>query len=1035
MKRLTYSAALFLVIPTILCGAEFKFGTQTITVPDGFQIELIAGPPLVDRPIEADFDEHGRLYVTDSSGSNDKSDKQLQDRPHRIVRLEDTDGDGRFDKSVVFADQMMFPEGAMWCDGSLYVAAPPSIWKLTDSDGDGKADRREEWFQGKTLTGCANDLHGPYLGPDGWIYWCKGAFAKQTHERPGKPPFVTRAAHIFRCRPNGRDLEPVMTGGMDNPVGLVFTPAGERIFSTTFFQQPAAGKRDGLVHAIYGGVYGKPNDATDDHKKTGELMPVLTHLGPAAPCGLARCSSDVFSGDDGVNLFACQFNLHKVSRHILEPSGATFRTRDSDFLVSDSNDFHPTDVLEDADGSLIVIDTGGWYKLCCPTSQLHKPDVLGAIYRVKRKGAAKIEDPRGLKVVWSSMAADGLARLLGDARPAVAQRAIHVLAKAGEKSAPALRDVFEQRQASRAQRQNAVWALSQIDSADARIAVRRALEDSDEGVCITAIHSASIWRDGPVGPQLTKLLAGDCSPHVKRAAAEALGRIGGRAAVSALLSEAGKRPDRVLEHSLIYAVIEIADARTTTVGLRNTNAAINRAALIALDQMDGGNLEAEQVIFRLDAVEPEVRQTAEWILVRHPEWARPLVPYFEQGLRSGAFTHDAPPQEQLHRLLKAFAAQPPIQKVLAGAVANSKLPTQSRSTALRAMAQSGLKELPAIWREKLEQLLVQDDSQFISEVTAVARAIPISKHGAGKLAAGLLDLARDETRSPQLRLDAISALPAGSKIDDQVFQFLAFRVDPEKPVQIRSAAVAALGKARLTDEQLLAVADLLKKSGSLEIPKLLPLFAKATNEAIGLKLISNIKDSNSAAALQPDMLRSCFTNFPASVQTQVDQLVASMHSSTTEQRSRLEQIHSALPAGDIRRGQAIFNSTRTACSSCHAIGYLGGHLGPDLTRIGQVRTDGDLLESIVYPSISFVRSYEPMVVATKSGDQFNGILRRDAADEVVLATGPDAEIHVARIDVAEMRPGTISVMPEGLDQQLSRQELADLLAFLRATKW
>ncbi len=60
---------------------------------------------------------------------------------------------------------MMFPEGTMWHDGSLYVAAPPSIWKLTDTDGDGVADERAEWFQGKTLTGCANDLHGPYARP------------------------------------------------------------------------------------------------------------------------------------------------------------------------------------------------------------------------------------------------------------------------------------------------------------------------------------------------------------------------------------------------------------------------------------------------------------------------------------------------------------------------------------------------------------------------------------------------------------------------------------------------------------------------------------------------------------------------------------------------------------------------------------------------------------------------------------------------------------------------------------------------------
>src|SRR5262245_12003475 len=70
-----------------------------LTVPAGFTIEVVAGPPLVNRPIVADFDEEGRLYVADSSGSNDKTDKQVVDRPHRIVRLEDTDGDGRFDKS------------------------------------------------------------------------------------------------------------------------------------------------------------------------------------------------------------------------------------------------------------------------------------------------------------------------------------------------------------------------------------------------------------------------------------------------------------------------------------------------------------------------------------------------------------------------------------------------------------------------------------------------------------------------------------------------------------------------------------------------------------------------------------------------------------------------------------------------------------------------------------------------------------------------------------------------------------------------
>ncbi len=452
-------------------------------MPAGFVIEPMAGPPLVDRPITAAFDEQGRLYVSDSSGSNENVQKQLAERPHRILRLEDRDGDGRYETRTIFADRMMFPEGTMWHDGSLYVSAPPSIWKLTDTDGDGVADQRIEWFQGKTLTGCANDLHGPYLGPDGWIYWCKGAFAQQTYERPGKAPFVTRAAHIFRCRPDGKFIEPVMTGGMDNPVDVAFTPGGERILTCTFFQHPGGGKRDGLIHAIYGGIYGKVHGPIFEpaHKWTGpEVMPVLLHMGPAAPCGLTRYESSAFGPGYRDNLFACYFNLHKVSRHVLTPEGATFTATEEEFVTSPDLDFHPTDVLEDADGSLVVVDTGGWYKLCCPSSQLQKPDVLGGIYRVRRQDSTRPDDPRGLKLAWETMTPLQLASLLGDPRPAVRQRAIQDLSRRGEDAVAALGQAVQAPASSPEARRNAVWTATRIDHPTAAALVRDALADRDE---------------------------------------------------------------------------------------------------------------------------------------------------------------------------------------------------------------------------------------------------------------------------------------------------------------------------------------------------------------------------------------------------------------------------------------------------------------------------------------------------------------------------------------------------------------------------
>ena len=98
-------------------------------------------------------------------------------------------------------------------------------------------------------------------------------------------------------------------------------------------------------------------------------------------------------------------------------------------------------MIEDADGSLLVIDTGAWYKLCCPTSQLAKPDVLGGIYRVRRVAAPEPRDPRGLELTWTAAAPDDLAARLGDERPAVQTRAVSALGRMGVNALDALERV------------------------------------------------------------------------------------------------------------------------------------------------------------------------------------------------------------------------------------------------------------------------------------------------------------------------------------------------------------------------------------------------------------------------------------------------------------------------------------------------------------------------------------------------------------------------------------------------------------------
>jgi putative membrane-bound dehydrogenase-like protein len=516
---------------------------HTFNLPDGYALKQVAAPPLVKRPIHMYFDFDGSLYVTDSSGNTDKAPKQLKNPSHRVLRLVDRDGDGTFDDSTVFAERLPFPEGILVHEGSVYVGAPPHIWKFTDTDGDHIADERTVWFDGGSIEGCGNDLHGPYLGPDGFFYWCKGAFAPQSHVLGNGKTFKSSAAHIYRARPDGTQLEVVITGGMNNPVGLAFSEAGERFLSGTFLDLSKPGRRDGILHAVYGGTYGKRNDRVlSPHPSSGALLPVLSHMGPSASSGIVMPQGKALGmrGD----LLCADFNLRRISRHQLSREGSTYSAQMSVLLESDQSDFHPTDVIEDADGSLLVADTGSWYMICCPTSKVAKPDVLGAIYRIERKNASSSKDPRGLKLDWTKPQVDWLS----DERSAVVKRAIQALAE------PSNIDVLKGAKA----RIPALWSLNRIPEKPARAAVRDFLKDENSNVRMAAIHSAALWFDaGAVKPLLGLIDSGDA--RERRLAAMALGRIGDRRAVKPLLEAGLAKADPFLKHAIIYALYEIGD--------------------------------------------------------------------------------------------------------------------------------------------------------------------------------------------------------------------------------------------------------------------------------------------------------------------------------------------------------------------------------------------------------------------------------------------------------------------------------------------
>jgi putative membrane-bound dehydrogenase-like protein len=1005
---------------------------HNFTLPEGFTIERAAGQPLVNWPIVADFDEQGRLYVAEAGGAITKEEVQQQKKAHRVVRLVDSDGDGRFDKSTIFLDGIAFPEGAMWRAGSLYVAAPPQIWKLTDTDDDGVADKREIWFDGQTLTGCANDLHGPYQGVDGWIYWCKGAFAKQTYTLPGGKTFTTRAAHIFRARPDGSGIEPVMTGGMDNPVDTVFTPGGERIFSTTFLVRPAAGLRDGLIHAIYGGIYGKDHDPVyeSDHKWTSpEFMPVLVHQGPSAPCGLHRYESDQFGPEYRDNVVSCQFNLRKVSRHALKPSGASFTSDDSDLVVSDNSDFHPTDVLEDADGSLLVLNTGGWYKLCCPSSQLVRDDVLGGIYRIRKTGSHKVSDPRGKMVAWESSSPANLVLLVGDSRPAWRHRAIESLAARGPAAIESIAPILSNPDSSPTAALSAVWTACRIDGPEARQAARQALSHSDETVRQAAIHAISIWRDEVAAPALAGLLE-SLSPHNQRAAAEALGRIGDPTATAALLKALpGAAGDRALDHSLTYALIELGENTALRDAAMSQNTRVQRAALVALDQ-SGAKLDPQTIINHLDDADSALRDSARWIASRHTEWDTELIVYLRTKLTSPM---SAAEEQQVVDLLAKLAKSPAIQQLVADVARASATSPVGARLSLAAMAASGLKELPATWLAALQYVLASNSS-LVNDALTTIRAIPQAKASTEQLGVALLKVG-ESAASPEIRLAALALVPGGAKnLTVGQFHLLLASIDREQPSNLRGTAADVLSKAKLSPPQLIDLADHLPRANPLELDRLLTAFAQSNDQTVGLKLLEALSAPDLRGAVTVEAIKQRLVKYNPGVQAEAQKLYAMINADYEQQSARLEDTFHSMPPGDLRRGQAIFNSSRVSCRNCHTIGYVGGKIGPDLTRIGQIRQPRDLVESILFPSASFVRSYEPVMLRTSEGQIHSGNIKKDSSDEIILTVAADKEIRLPRGDVEEILPGKVSVMPAGLDKQLSLQELSDLVEFLRNCK-
>jgi putative heme-binding domain-containing protein len=216
----------------------------------------------------------------------------------------------------------------------------------------------------------------------------------------------------------------------------------------------------------------------------------------------------------------------------------------------------------------------------------------------------------------------------------------------------------------------------------------------------------------------------------------------------------------------------------------------------------------------------------------------------------------------------------------------------------------------------------------------------------------------------------------------------------------------------------------------------LPVFARSGDREVGLALVGALERSPSAEVLGPAELDRTFAKYPAAVKERADPLRAKLAARQAGKAAYLARLSAELAPlrGDSDVGHELFLSQRLGCYGCHRAVGRGGTVGPDLSRIGQIRTPAELLESILFPDLTVAPEYRSFLVETRDGRVATGLVVRDDPDAITLRTADLAEARIARGDVERMIPATTTLMPEGLEKLLTRQELRDLLEFLSAQR-
>ncbi len=945
---------------------------KTFAQLDGFQLQLVASEPLLVDPIAISIDEQGRMYACCMRGYSEDDQLNLG----QIRLLEDTDGDGKYDKSSTFADGLSWPTALCCYDGGIFVGVAPDLIFLKDTTGDGKADLKQVIFEGFRRSNVQGLMNSLTWGLDNRIHGAtssSGADLKTIGQQDAKNLSLNRRDFSFNPRTHEISAQ---SGGAQHGMsfddwGRKFVCSNSNHIQLVMFEERYVKRTPSLAAP----------SATISIAADGPQAEVF-RISPVEPWRVIRTKLRVagavpgpvegggraagyFTGSTGVTIYrgnAWPENLHGtaligdvgsniVHRKRLSPAGVALRAERMDegkeFLASTDIWFRPAQMANVPDGTLYVLDM---YREVIEHPKSLPPVIKKHLDLTSGRDRGRVWRviPPGFKTPQPVNLADAtteqLVALLDHSNGWHRDTAGRLLFQKQDRAAvPSLEKLTHS--GSPLGRMHALYALDGLSALTAETLIPR-LDDEHPRVREHAVRLAE--RLAEKSPALRQAM-------LKRTTDE----------------------DIRVRYQLAFSLGELHDPAQwpalAELALRDGGDSWIRLAILSSVGTEPDQLFVE-LLKRMGTNDPSARN-AQGVLTQLTE-----------------LIASVGKEAQVAAVLKAAAALPAEQRPLAQQLL---LALDAGLERKGSSLQPHLAKVPAA--AKLVETVLQNAQSIVLNDKA-----PLSQRTA---AAGLLSLGTFQQAKPTL----------------------AQLLDLRQPGQVQTAAIAALDG--FNDP---GVPDVLWAAWSGMSPKLRAqgldmLFAR--NDRL-LSLLAALEQGRVRPTdLDPLRIKQLKTHRQAEIRTQANRLLADVQ--LARRQDVVDSYSSSLKlTGDRERGAAMF---KKICSACHKVENQGHEIGPNLAAMKNRGAESILL-NVLDPNREVNPQFVNYLVQTDAGRALTGMIAAENANSITLKRAENKTDIVLREEIDVLESSGLSIMPEGMEKQISPQAMADLIAYLLSVK-